>query len=168
MGKKQINTKGNLASYFAFCGLAFWILYLSCSIRPESALFPRMFSYILIVLNLGLIFTTLLERSSQKNKQKLFNKKEEIENIASINRKPIYEIYPLFTIIFCIIFILGFERIGFDLSAFILTFATMILINAKEAFRKFYIALIFPLILILIFKIGFHLRMPLFLDKFLR
>lgn len=166
--RKQVNMIGNLISYFAFCGLGFLVLFFSSSIKAESVLFPRILGYTLILLNLGLIFTTLLEWTSQKNKQKLVEKKEKIENIANINQKPIYEVYPFFAIVFCIIFIVGFERIGFDLSAFILTFATMILINPKGAFRKFYIALIIPLILILIFKIGLDLRMPLFIEKFLR
>ena len=165
--RKQVNMIGNLLSYFAFCCLGFIIIYLSSSMKAESALFPLILSYMLILFNLGLIFANLLERAFQKNKQKLFSKKEEIENISNINRKPFYEIYPFIAIIFCILFIVGFEKIGFDLSAFMLTYATMILINPKEGFSKFYIALFIPLILILLFKIGLNLRMPLFIEHFL-
>ena len=165
--RKQVNMIGNLLSYFAFCCLGFIIIYLSSSMKAESALFPLILSYMLILFNLGLIFANLLERAFQKNKQKLFSKKEEIENISNINRKLFYEIYPFIAIIFCILFIVGFEKIGFDLSAFMLTYATMILINPKEGFSKFYIALFIPLILILLFKIGLNLRMPLFIEHFL-
>jgi len=165
--RKQVNMVGNLISYFAFCCLGFFIIYLSSSMKAESVLFPLILSYMLILFNLGLIFANLLERAFQKNKQRLFSKKEEIGNISNINRKPFYEIYPFFVIMFCILFIVGFEKIGFDLSAFMLTFATMILINSKEGFRKFYIALIIPLILILLFKFGLNLRMSLFIERFL-
>jgi len=165
--RKQVNMVGNLISYFAFCCLGFFIIYLSSSMKAESVLFPLILSYMLILFNLGLIFANPLERAFQKNKQRLFGKKEEIENISNINRKPFYEIYPFFVIMFCILFIVGFEKIGFDLSAFMLTFATMILINSKEGFRKFYIALIIPLILILLFKFGLNLRMSLFIERFL-
>ncbi|GAH42300.1 unnamed protein product [marine sediment metagenome] len=135
--------------------------------KAESALFPLILSYMLILFNLGLIFVNLSKWVFQKNKLKLVSKKEEVENILNTNRKSFYEIYPFIAIVFCILFIMGFEKIGFDLSAFMLTYATMILINPKEGFRKFYIALFIPLILILLFKIGLNLRMPLFIEHFL-
>lgn len=164
---KQVNMIGNLISYFVFCCLGFFIVYLSSSIRAESALFPLILSYLLILFNLGLIVNNTLGWLSQKNKGKLLNEKKEMDNIAKKNQGFSYEIYPFIAIILCIFFIIGFEKIGFDLSAFMLTYATMILINPIEGFRKFYIALFIPLILILLFKIGLNLRMPLFIEFFL-
>ncbi|MCK5767812.1 MAG: tripartite tricarboxylate transporter TctB family protein [Candidatus Atribacteria bacterium] len=167
MMRKKVNIMGNLISYFAFCCLGFFIVYLSLSIRAESALFPLVLSYLLILFNLGLIVNNILGWYSKKNKEKYLNEKGKIDNTTKINKNISYEIYPFIAIILCIFFIIGFEKIGFDLSAFMLTFTVMILINSKEAFRKFYIALIIPAILILIFKIGLNLRMPLFIEFFL-
>lgn len=167
MIRKQVNIMGNLISYFAFCCLGFFIVYLSSSIRAESALFPLILSYLLILFNLGLIVNNIFGWYS-KNKEKYLDEKKKIDNITKINKGFSYEIYPFVAIMLCIFFIIGFEKIGFDLSAFMLIFVTMILINSKEAFRKFYIALIIPVIFILIFKIGFNLRMPLFIEFFLR
>lgn len=167
MMRKQVNIIGNLISYFSFCCLGFFIVYLSSSIRAESALFPLILSYLLILFNLGLIVNSTLEWLSQKNTGKLLNEKNEIDNIAKKNQGLSYEIYPFIAIVLCIFFILGFENIGFDISAFILTFTMMVLINSKEGFRKFYIALFIPFILILLFKIGLNLRIPLFIERFL-
>ena len=165
--EKQVNIIGNLISYFAFCCLGFFIVYLSSSIREGSALFPLILSYLLILFNLGLIVSNLLGWFSKKNKRKLLNEKKRIDGIVASHQDLSHEIYPFIVIMLCIFFILGFENIGFDISAFLLTFITMILINPKEGFRKFYIALFIPFILILIFKIGLNLRMPLFIERFL-
>jgi len=165
--EKQVNIIGNLISYFAFCCLGFFIVYLSSSIREGSALFPLILSYLLILFNLGLIVSNLLGWFSKKNKRKLLNEKKRIDGIVASHQDLSHEIYPFIVIMLCIFFILGFENIGFDISAFLLTFITMILINPKEGFRKFYIALFFPFILILIFKIGLNLRIPLFIERFL-
>jgi len=164
--EKQVNIIGNLISYFAFCCLGFFIVYLSFSIRAESALFPLILSYLLILFNLGLMVNNILEWFSKKNKGKLLNEKKKIANIFTINQGLSYEIYPFIAIVLCIFFIIGFENIGFDISAFLLTFTTMILINPKEGLRKFYIALFFPFILILLFKTGLNLRIPLFIERF--
>jgi len=167
MMRKQVNVTGNLISYFAFCCLGFFIIYLSSSIRSESALFPLLLSSLLILFNIGLMANDILGWFSKKNKEKYLNKKKKIGDIITLNKSFSYEIYPFITIVLCIFFIIGFEKIGFDLSAFMLTFTTMILINSKEAFRKFYIAIIIPLVLILVFKIGLNLRIPLFIEFFL-
>jgi hypothetical protein len=42
----------------------------------------------------------------------------------------------------------------------------MILINPKEGFRKYYIALLIPFLLILLFKFGLNLRIPLLAEQF--
>lgn len=167
--KEQLNVDGNIISYFAFCGLTFFILYQTSTMKPESALFPRMLSYILLALSLSLILLKFFKNISLFNKDRkmISEEKIRIKKVTHKNRKIIHEIYPFFIILFCILFLWGYDRIGFDLSAFGITFATMILIDHKEAFRKFYFAIIIPLILILIFNIGLGLRMPLFIEKFL-
>ena len=58
-----------------------------------------------------------------------------------------------------------FDRIGFELSAFLVMFAVMLLMDAKEALRKVYISVATPLALILIFKVGMGLRIPLLIQN---
>ncbi|GAH36418.1 unnamed protein product [marine sediment metagenome] len=53
--KEQLDINGNIISYLAFCGLTFFILYQTSTMKPESALFPMMLSYILLALSLSLI-----------------------------------------------------------------------------------------------------------------
>jgi len=165
--EKQVNIIGNLISYFAFCCLGFFIVYLSSSIRAESALFPLILSYLLILFNFYLMVNSILGWFSKKNKGNFLNEKKKIGSIITGRQSMSHEIYPFITVMLCIFFILGFENIGFDISAFFLTFVTMILINPKEGFRKFYIALFIPFLLILLFKIGLNLRIPLFIERFL-
>lgn len=164
--KKNFNIGRDIIFNFAFCGLAFFILYQTSTMRPESALFPKMLSYFLLVLNLYLILLKFFSNISKFNEKKKISTQEREIKKEIKDQRYTYEIYPFFIILFCILFLLGCERIGFDLSAFGIIFAIMLLINRKEAFRKFYFAIIIPLILILIFKVGLNLRIPLFFEKF--
>lgn len=164
--KKQFNIGRDIIFNFAFCGLAFFILYQTSAIRPESALFPKMLSYFLLALSFSLILLKFFSSISNLIKNKKTGVEEGRIRGKIKDQKYIYEIYPFFIILFCILFLLGCERIGFDLSAFGIILATMLLINRKEAFRKFYFAIIIPLVLILIFKTGLNLRIPLFIEIF--
>lgn len=161
--KIQENIVGNTVSYIAFCCLGIFVIYLASSMRIASALFPIILSITLIIFNLSLIFKTFLKWISDR--KILFKKKGKEEKITSIREKTLFEIFPFITIIFCSLFVVGFEKIGFDISAFLLAFAIMILINPKEGFRKFYIALLIPFLLIVLFKVGLNVRMPLLIEK---
>jgi len=164
--KRQFNIGIDIIINFAFCGLAFFILYKTSAIKPESALFPKMLGYVLLVLNFPLILLKFFPNISNPTKNKKTETEEKRIRGRIKDQKYISEIYPFFIILFCILFLLGCERIGFDLSAFGLILATMLLINREEAFRKFYFAIIIPLVLILVFRTGLGLRIPLFIEKF--
>jgi len=164
--KRKFDIGGDIIFNFIFCGLAFFILYQTSAIRPESALFPKMLGYVLLALNFFLILPKFFLNTSNLIKNKKTGTEERRIRGKIKNQKYIYEIYPFFIILFCILFLLGCERIGFDLSAFGIILATMLLINREEAFSKFYFAIIIPLVLILIFRTGLGLRIPLFIEKF--
>lgn len=166
--KKQFNIGRDIIFNLAFCGLAFFILYQTSAIKSEAALFPKMLSYGLLVLNFSLIILKFFTSASNSIKNKKIRTKEKriAEKITDKGQKYTYEIYPFFLILFCILFLIGFDLIGFDLSAFGIIFATMLLINYKKAFHKFYFAIIIPLALILILKVGLGLRIPLFIERF--
>ena len=165
--RKKIDTIGNLASYIGFCCVGFFVIYLSLSMKAASALFPILLSLILIVFNMSLIAKQCLGKKSNKDKQ-VFNRKKGKEKGNFTKKQSLkYEIYPFIVILFCLFFIVGFQKIGFDISAFLLTFVTMVIINPKEGFRKFYIALLVPFLLILLFKSGLNLRIPLLIERLL-
>lgn len=164
--KRKFDIGGDIIFNFIFCGLAFFILYQTSAIRPESALFPKMLGCVLLALNFFLILPKFFLNTSNLIKNKKTGTEERRIRGKIKNQKYIYEIYPFFIILFCILFLLGCERIGFDLSAFGIILATMLLINREEAFSKFYFAIIIPLVLILIFRTGLGVRIPLFIEKF--
>jgi magnesium-transporting ATPase (P-type) len=165
--RKGAGIMENYVSYIAFCCLGFFVIYQSLSIKAASALFPILLSVSLIIFNLlTLILRIFFRKSTTKNKQEVAGKSAKQEESLVEKKKLNYEIFPFIAIVFCLLFIVGFQKIGFDISAFLLTFATMILINPKEGFRKYYIALLIPFLLILLFKFGLNLRIPLLAEQF--
>jgi len=165
--KNRDKITGNLISGGAMFGLSIFILQQTSSFSSQAATFPRLLSFVLLALSTLFIASTIW--GYIKNK-KSFTKESEVvdsDEVSSLKWSEIIkEVYPFSIIILCILFITALNTIGFELSASILILATMALIDRKEAVRKFYIALIVPVVLILIFKFGIGLRLPLLLQKF--
>jgi hypothetical protein len=151
----------NMLSGLAMVALALFCLHQveAAEIGAGAADFPRLLSFALIGLSVLLMghttYTYLRTRTKQPavtaRKQKAAPFKEEL--------------YPFLIVVFCIFFMLFFDRIGFELSAFLVMFAVMLLMDAREALRKIYISLATPLALILIFKVGMGLRIPLLIQN---
>jgi hypothetical protein len=75
---------------------------------------------------------------------------------------------PLIAVFLCILFLFMFTRAGFELSAFGLIFSIMLIIEWRLAFKKIYIAVLTPALLILIFYFGLKLRLPLLISGLLK
>ena len=144
--------------------LAIFVLHQTSTMSRESATFPRLLSIALAGFSILFIIQSLWKQS--KRKRPSHEKMKSSDRPVDGSKASLQEIYPFAITVFCIIFLMAYTRIGFELSAFGLVFATMLLIHRKEALRKFYSAIIIPAVLVLIFKIGVGLRLPLVLEKF--
>ena len=149
--------------YLGFMLIGLFIIWQSSDLRPASALFPRLLSYLILLLGVTLLFMNFINKKNLLTEEKVEpTKKEEI--ILKKNQL-YYELVPLTIILFCILFLLLFQNLGFDISAFITIWVIMIFMNKKEGLRKYYIALLIPLLIILLFKYGLNLRLPILIEK---
>jgi len=151
----------NIISGLAMVALALFCLHQveASEIGAGAAVFPRLLSFALIGLSALLMGNTIYTYLRTRTKQ---------PEVAARKQKaaPFKEdLYPFLIVTFCIFFMALFDRIGFELSAFLVMFAAMLLMDAKEALRKIYIAMVAPLVLILIFKVGMGLRIPLLIQN---
>ena len=146
MTKNSNSLDKNLLSHFAFCGIAIFIYIVSFNITPASSMYFYYF------------FTENEEEVTQ-------NRKKYWENIFNLKK---YTVVPILIFIICYLFVFTYPRIGFELSGFLLVFSIMILINRKEAIKKFYIAILIPSFFLLIFKVGLKLAIPLTIEIFFK
>jgi len=154
----------NVLSYFAFCAIAIFILIESSHMNPNSAMFPRLLSMVMLGLNLFLIAQYFFHFFHKRaRKETIYYKKIHWGNLSNFKK---YDIHPLFVFILCFLFIIAYNRIGFELSAIFLAASIMLSINKKEAIKKLYFAILIPLFFLLIFKVGLHLRIPLLMEKY--
>jgi len=162
--KKQQNITGDIISAIAMCGLSVFVLHQTSTMSPESATFPRLLGIALA--GFSGLFIILSLWNYMKSKRPQHEKIKSSSRPLWGSKGSLQEIYPFAITVFCIMFLIAYNRIGFELSAFGLVFAAMLLIQRKEALHKFYYAIIIPAVLVLIFRIGVGLRLPLVLEKF--
>jgi hypothetical protein len=162
--KKQENLVGNIISGGAMFSLSIFVFQHVSNFSPKAATFPKLLSSVLLVLSSIFIASTIWKFVVHK---KAFPKvAEEVDSEKSSTLiKTKTNLYPFSIIFLCIFFITALSRIGFEISAAILILATMTLIDRKAAVGRWYIALIVPAVLILVFKFGVGLRLPLLLEK---
>lgn len=166
MTKKKSNTLDkNLLSHFAFCAIAIFIYIMSFSIKPDSAMFPKLLSIIIFSLNVFLIGQYFYYFFTENEKEITQNRKNYWKNIFNLKK---YTVVPILIFIICFLFVYAYPRIGFELSGFLLVFSIMILINGKEAIKKFYIAILIPSFFLLVFKVGLNLSIPLTIEIFFK
>ena len=166
MIKKKSNTLDkNLLSYFVFCAIAIFIYIISFNIKPDSAMFPKLLSIIIFSLNAFLIGQYFYYFFTKNEKEITQNRKNYWKSIFTLKK---YTVVPILIFIICCLFVFTYPRIGFELSGFLLVFSIMILINGKEAIKKFYIAILIPLFFLLIFKVGLNLSIPLTMEIFFK
>lgn len=150
----------NLIAAIALIGLVVVIQVSTKDVNPRSVLFPRLASWAMAAMSVGLIVSSLLKHYKEKRKPI----KSELPKEQQITLKQRY--YPYLIVLLCVLYLLAFKRIGFEISAFLLMFIAMLLIDRREGLRKFYFAIAAPTVFILVFKLGIKLRIPLLLDRF--
>jgi len=144
----------------ASLGLSLYVwLYIS-DLGEGAAAIPGLIAIVLAILSLLLIISGIKEYN-QLNKEYTQERQSADQDKGKFTSLKM-ELYPFTLIIVCIVFLLLFDSVGFDIGAAVLLFAAMLLIDAKEAVRKFYLVILIPLVLVLIFKFGLSLRLPLF------
>ena len=124
--------------------------------RSSSAMFPRLLSIFIFSLNAFLIGQYFYYFFIKNEKEITQNRKNYWKNIFNFNLEK-YTVIPILIFVICCLFVFAYPRIGFELSTFLLFFSIMVLINRKEAIKKFYFAILIPLIFLLIFKVGLNL-----------
>ena len=166
--KVQQQILANIISAVVMCGLAIFVFLQAASLGEGAALFPRLLSGVLAFFSILLIITSVWNYHKDKQRhseEALPQKPETAENISGKSAERLKELYPFSITLLCMLFLFAYNRIGFELSAFGLMFATMLLIQYKFALHKFYYAIIIPVILILVFKVGVDLRLPLLIER---
>jgi hypothetical protein len=161
--KKQTTIWVNLLTGGVLFGLSVYTIHQTSSLSPGVADFPRFLGFLLFGLNILFIITTLRKRSIRRKMtdEKFEHRIDGLSNGPRINR----ELYPFTIIIFCAIFIYLMDIIGFEISACILILLTMCIIDRNQVKKSFYLILLAPAVLIIIFKLGMGLRIPLLLLK---
>jgi len=163
--KKSNTLDKNLLSYFVFCIIAIFIYIRTFDMTPSSSMFPRLLSIFIFSLNAFLIGQYFYYSSKRNEKEIIQNRKNYWKNIFNLKK---YTVIPILVFIICCLFVFAYPRIGFELSAFLLVFSIMLLINRKEAIKKFYFAILIPLLFLLIFKVGLNLAVPLTVEIFFK
>jgi hypothetical protein len=165
MMKKQ-DLAERVITGMAMLGLGLFSLHhlSNLDISPGAKSFPQIIGLVLAVLSLMLIASTIWTyiRSKSSRAEKIVSN----GSSSRLSHQIASEIYPFITSVLAILFLLSFDWIGFEISGFALMFAIMLIINRKEAIGKIYYAVATPAILILIFKMGMKIRLPLLLQQF--
>jgi len=166
MNKKKSNTLDkNLLFHFVFCIIAIFIYIRTFDMAPSSSMFPRLLSIFIFSLNAFLIGQYFYYFFIRNEKEITQNRKNYWKNIFNLEK---YTMIPILIFIICCLFVFAYPRIGFELSTFLLFFSIMVLINRKEAIKKFYFAILIPLLFLLIFKVGLKLAIPLTIEIFFK
>ncbi len=145
--------------------LSIWIIYFSMEIEAKAANFPLYISILLLVFGGIFSLQSLIKifRKARKldiSPEKIYMDKTKIFELL------IAELLPYGATILCLLFIWAFPIVGFELSAFCLVFLIMISIKPKVATSTILVSLVVPIILILIFRLGLNIRIPLALDMY--
>lgn len=150
----------------ALCAFSIIVFIHSFSIEQKARMFPVVISLALALFS-GLIVIRNVYSLIRKTEEKRASHADDSKETEPIVKSLKNDLYPLLVSGLCIIFVLLYPVIGFEISAFSLLFFTMAIIDLKEAIRKIYIAIIVPAALIAIFYYGLKLRIPLLLENIL-
>ncbi|MBV1866643.1 MAG: tripartite tricarboxylate transporter TctB family protein [Marinosulfonomonas sp.] len=73
---------------------------------------------------------------------------------------------PAALVLVAAMFILTVPWVGFDIGLIGVMFAAALIVDRTEALRKLYLIILVPTVLILLFRFGVGLRIPLTIDRF--
>ena len=154
-----IRQKSDFIGGVALLLLSGLVFVLSFELDPNSRVFPMVISLALGAASLiGVVKGALVVK---KGKPRL-----EVAETPPASRLSIRAtLVPLIVSGFCLLFILTFQRIGFEISAICLVFFIMLMMNRREALRQIHVAIAIPMLLLLIFVLGLNLRIPLLLKE---
>jgi hypothetical protein len=143
-----------------------WVIFYSSNIEAKAANFPFYISILLFGLGAILVVRDLITIYQKKN---LVNKLADIYNTdtPAIFDLLKTELLPYSITALCLLFIWALPVVGFEISAFCLIFAVMILIKSKVTLSTILLSLIVPALLIIIFRLGLNIRIPLALEMYL-
>ncbi len=142
------------------CAFSIMVFIYSFSIEQKASTFPKFISLALAFFS-GLIFIRNIYSLIRKDENHADDTRKTEQNVKSLKN----DLYPLLVSGLCMIFVLLYPVIGFEISAFLLLFITMAIIDLKEAIRKIYISIMVPAALIAIFYYGLKLRIPLLFEN---
>lgn len=128
-------------------------------LNADAGLFPGMIIWALVLCSIILIGTSVYKKKLSRKKGGITENKKQTKSLC---RREILK-YEFFTIIFFILvitFIILLPIIGFELAAFIFMLTGMWWIDKEQLKRNYYIPVLIPAILTLIFRVIFNLSLP--------
>ena len=120
---------------------------------PGAELFPRIMAGGLAlfgIVELALMFMKIRKNSNTSDTNQAVD--------ISVVKKSIVYMGAFFVLV--VLFFVSLPYVGFAVTSTIFMFVSMLLIGGKEAIRKWPVALLVPVMLILVFKYGLEVRLP--------
>ncbi len=146
-------------------GVAAWVFIFTAGlqtgaaglIRPEFI--PRVVALLLIILGIGMFIQGLRTPVTDEEKKMLAEKKTVAANTPLIVR-----LTPTLTLVFIFLFLLGLKTLGITVCTTLYLTAQMALLSGdfhwKSWLKYFIIGLITAVTVLLIFRYGFQLKLP--------
>lgn len=126
-------------------------------IRPE--LIPRVVAILLIILGIGMFVQGLKEKVSQEELDKLAQQKAERAKLSLVER-----LTPVLTLVLIFLFLLLLRHVGFTICAVGYLTVQMTLLSGEFSWKSwlkyFIIAVIASVAILLLFRYGFKLKLP--------
>ncbi|PLX35636.1 MAG: hypothetical protein C0605_09055 [Hyphomicrobiales bacterium] len=138
-------------SFVLLCGLVILsglIFHWTADMTPGAEMFPRAMAVGLAVFSVIELLRMFISGAGGKDDK-------------SSNEKELRSTLVMGAFFLLVIgFFLVFPVIGFEISAVVFMLASMVLLGGVKALRRWYIALLFPGLLVLVFRIGLEVRLP--------
>lgn len=150
----------DLIASVSFLGFAIFVYALSVRLPAEAAEFPKLISTALGCLSIVLIISTLRKKRLFYRKHGLPDTKDGETEDKTGNNDWKVELASFSLPALSMIFVLIVPVIGFEFAAFLFMTASLLILGKRKALRYFYIPLLVPLILTLVFRTGLHIRLP--------
>ena len=171
MKKTQTKAFANLVGSIVFGTLGLWALVQTYSFQEaggattyvQPAVFPRIMSIGLLIFSVALLIQSVWKLLRMKPEDDMA---QPAESINFIKDKGV--LAGLAVIALCILFVLGFEPLGYVLTAALVSAAIMVLIGKRNPVQIILISILVPLVMWLLFYKLLAVNIPMGVLQFLR
>lgn len=171
MKKTQTKAFANLVGSIVFGTLGLWALVQTYSFQEaggattyvQPAVFPRIMSIGLLIFSAALLIQSVWKLLRMKPEDDMA---QPAESINFIKDKGV--LAGLAVIALCILFVVGFEPLGYVLTAALVSAAIMLLIGKRNALQIILVSVLVPLVMWLLFYKLLAVNIPMGVLQFLR